>query len=110
MYLECLHSSDAVCSGIECVLLKRLAYPCRYFDPIYRFARPVPELCMIYNVVLDWIYITNGHSLTSWNRLFLTLAWLQQYARALYQLGCPFVLVLLTAPCVPYHQKNINDW
>ena len=80
-----------VCSGIEglCLLLKRLAYPCRYFDLIYRFARPVPELCMIYNVVLDWIYITHGHRLTSWNQLFLTPAWLEHYARAIHQLGCP---------------------
>ena len=84
-------SQGTVCSGIEglCLLLKRLAYPCRYFDLIYRFARPVPELCMIYNVVLDWIYITHGHRLTSWNQLFLTPAWLEQYARAIHQMGCP---------------------
>ena len=84
-------SQGTVCSGIEglCLLLKRLAYPCRYFDLIYRFGRPVPELCMIYNVVLDWIYTNHGHRLTSWNQLFLTPAWLQQYARAIYQMGCP---------------------
>ena len=76
-----------VCSGIEglCLLLKRLAY----FDLIYRFTHPVSELCMIYNVVLDWIYITHGHRLTSWNQLFLIPAWLEQYARAIHQLGCP---------------------
>ena len=66
-------SQGTVCSGIEglCLLLKdlkRLAYPCRYFDLIYRFARPVPELCMIYSVVLDWIYTSHGHRLTSWNQ------------------------------------------
>ena len=33
-----------VCSGLEglCILTKRLAYPCRYFDMIHLFARPVP--------------------------------------------------------------------
>ena len=72
-----------------CVLLKRLAYPCRYFDLMYRFARPVPELCMISNAVLDWIYTNHGHRMTSWNQLFLTPAWLEQYARAIYQMGCP---------------------
>ena len=68
-------SQGTVCSGIEglCLLLKRLAYPCRYFDLIYRFARPVPELCMIYSVVLDWIYTSHGHRLTSWNQLFNTM-------------------------------------
>ena len=51
-------SQGTVCSGLEglCILLKRLAYPYRYFDLIYRFARPVPELYMIYNAVLDWVY------------------------------------------------------
>ncbi|CAH3112689.1 unnamed protein product [Porites lobata] len=31
-----------VCSGLEglCLLLKRLAYPCRYFDLISTFGRP----------------------------------------------------------------------
>ena len=46
-----------VCSGLEglCLLLKRLPYPCRYFDLISTFGRPVPELCMIANTVLDWV-------------------------------------------------------
>ena len=71
-------TQGTVCSGIEgfCLLLKRLAYPCRYFD-------------LIYNVVLDWIYTNHGHRLTSWNQLFLTPAWLEQYSQAIYQMGCP---------------------
>ena len=38
-----------VCDGMEglCLLLKRLAYPCRYFDLIYTFARPVPITCPV---------------------------------------------------------------
>ena len=44
---------------------------------------------MIYNVVLDWIYANHGHRLTSWNQLFLTPAWLEQYARGVFQMGCP---------------------
>lgn len=44
-----------VCRGLEglCILLKRLPYPCRYYDIIYRFARLVPELSMLRNVVLQ---------------------------------------------------------
>ena len=60
-------SQGTVCSGIGglCLLLKRLACPCRHFDLIYRFPRPVPELCMIYSVVLDWIYTSHGFSLSA---------------------------------------------
>ena len=44
-------SQGTLCSDLEglCILLKRLAFPCRYYDMIYRFARPVPELSLIYN-------------------------------------------------------------
>lgn len=73
------------CSGLEgfCIPLKRSAYPCRYYDMIYRFARPVPELCMLHNVVIDWIFENHSHQLTSWNQRFLTLACLEQYVQAI---------------------------
>ena len=53
-----------ICDGMEglCMLLKRLAYPCRYSDMIARFGRPVPELCMITNRVMDFIY--DAHRIT----------------------------------------------
>ena len=38
-----------------CILLKRLAYPCRYSDMVPRFARPIPELCIITNHVMNLI-------------------------------------------------------
>ena len=43
----------SVCSGLEavCLVLRRLAYPCRYADLISTFARPVPVLCMICNFI-----------------------------------------------------------
>lgn len=50
---------NKVTCGIEeafCIFLKRFAYPCRYQDLIHRFARPVPQLCMISNVVMNHIY------------------------------------------------------
>ena len=55
-------SQGTVCDGIEgfCILLRRLAYPCRYFDLVKRFARLVPELSLIANTVLDWIYENHG--------------------------------------------------
>ena len=39
-----------------CVLLKRLAYPCRYSDMVPRFARPVAEICVINNHMMNLIY------------------------------------------------------
>ena len=43
-------------SGIEglCILLKRFTYPCRLGDMIPKFARPVPQLSMIWNQVMDY--------------------------------------------------------
>ena len=80
-----------VCNGIEglSILLKRLAYPCRYYDLIYTFARPVPELCMISNVVMDWMFIHHGFRLSSWNQPFLSPAALQEYAQAITRKGSP---------------------
>ena len=80
-----------VCSGMEglCILLKRLNYPCRYSDMIRGFARPVPELCMLTNTVLDWVYATHGERLTSWNQPFLSRECLESYARTISEKGAP---------------------
>ena len=60
-------SQGTICPGEEglCLLLRRLCYPCRYRDLIHRFGRPVPELFMITNTVLDWMYDNHAHRLTS---------------------------------------------
>ena len=34
----------------------------------------MPELCIIANTVLDWVFNKHGFRLTTWNRPFLTLA------------------------------------
>lgn len=80
-----------VCDGMEglCMLLKRLAYPSRYFDLISTFARPLPELCMITNTVMDWIYDNHGHRLTSWNQPFLSRRSLEEYSQAIARKGAP---------------------
>ena len=53
---------------------KRSTYPCCYFDLSSTFGRLVPELCMIANTVLDWVFNKHGFRLTTWNQPFLTLA------------------------------------
>ena len=71
------------------MLLKQLAYPCRYFDLISTFARPIPEICMITNTVLDWMYDNHGFRLTSWNQPFLSRVSLEQYSQAIARKGAP---------------------
>jgi len=50
------------------VCLKRFAYPCRYANLVPRFGRPVPQLCMICNLVVDDIYNRFSHLLTDLNQ------------------------------------------
>lgn len=80
-----------VCDGLEglCLVLKRLTYPCRYFDLMYTFARPVPELCMLSNTIFDWVYNQHGFRLSSWNQPILSPPALEEYAQAITQKGCP---------------------
>ena len=77
------------CSALEglCILLKRLTYPCRYSDMMHRFQRPVPELSMIVNTVLDYVYIRHSHRLTQWNMALLNPAALEQYAEVITEKG-----------------------
>lgn len=80
-----------VCDGKEAlyILLKRLAYPCRYTDMVPRFGRNPSELCLIFNEVVDYIYTTHRHRLQSWDQPFLQAAQLQRYAEAVYSQGAP---------------------
>ena len=59
-------SQRTVASKTEgpCMLLKRTAYPCRYNDIIQRFGRPVPEICMITNAVINCLY--ENHRMEPW--------------------------------------------
>ena len=61
------------------MLLRRMAYPCRYGDMIPRFAKPVPVLSMITNQMIDFIYNVHGHKVLNWNHDLLSPANLQTY-------------------------------
>ena len=75
--------------GIEglCCVLKRFAYPCRYSDMIPLFGRTVPELSMISNVAVDYIYNHHGHKLLQWNEMLFNPENLQTYANAIHFKG-----------------------
>ena len=68
-------------------MLKRLAYPNRYFEFIPRFGRPLPQYCIIFYWILDHIYETFKHLLTDFNVAFLTPQKLDEYADAIRTKG-----------------------
>lgn len=70
-----------------CMLLKRTAYPCRLNDMMRRFNRPVPEISMIINIVIDYIYDHQGHRITEWNDQILSPHKLESYAEAIHNKG-----------------------
>lgn len=52
---------------------------------IPRFARPVPQLCMISNLVVDHIYTTWSHLLSTFNQEWLSIQNLIKFSDAVYQ-------------------------
>ena len=54
---------------------------------IPRFDLPVPEIRMMTDVVLDWIYTEHGHHLTDFNQPFLSRTSLRTYLDAFHQKG-----------------------
>ena len=54
-----------------CMLLKRFSYPCRYSDTIHHFARPVPEISMITNAVMDHICFCGALVIESHNGILI---------------------------------------
>ena len=71
------------------MLLRRFSYPCRYSDMISGFGRPVPELCMITNEVIDYIFDNHSHRISQWNDDILNPYLLQEYADVIHAKGAP---------------------
>ncbi len=72
-----------------CICLKRFAYPCRYADLVPRFCRPVPQLCIIANHIVDDIYNRYSHLLTDLNQPCLSRENLASFATAVCNKGAP---------------------
>ncbi|XP_073251791.1 uncharacterized protein [Porites lutea] len=108
-------SQRTVSDGIEglCMVFRRMAYPCRYSDLIPRFGRPVPVLSMICNRVIDYIYDSHVHRLTSWNPQLLDPASLQMYCDAISRNGSPldncfgFIDGTVRPVCRPGEQQRV---
>lgn len=70
-----------------CIFLKRLVYPCRYGGMISRFSRPVRQLSIISNDMVDFFYDHWHHLLTDYNHNLLSPANLVEYANAIHRSG-----------------------
>ena len=68
-----------------CIFFKRLAYGCRYLNMVPKIARPVPQLCMVSNLVMDYVYTHWNHSLSTLNQPWLSLDNLERFANATFQ-------------------------
>ena len=75
--------------GIEalCIFLKRFSYPCRYSDFIPCFGRPVPDYCIISNLIMEHIFERFKHLLSDMNLPFLAPNYLEDYCCAVYNKG-----------------------
>jgi len=67
--------------------LKRFAYPCRYADMVPLFSRPVPQICMVTNEVMNHIYDRWHHLLSDLNQPWLSPANLERFAEAVHDRG-----------------------
>ena len=72
-----------------CIFLKRFANPCRYLDMLPRFGRPVPQLSMITNHVMNILYESWNHLLRTFQQGFLSVNNLESFANAVHQCGAP---------------------
>ena len=78
-----------ICDSTEglCIVLKQLAYPCHYSDLISIYGRPVPEISMISNTVIDFTFEHHGRRILELNHTILNHHALQTYAEAVSDKG-----------------------
>ena len=105
----------SICDGMTglCITLNRLTYPCRYSDMIPTFGVSVPELCMIYNTVIDYIFNEHGHLISHCNPTLLSPENLQLYADSIAAKGAAlqncfgFVNGTVCPICRPKHHQRV---
>ena len=87
--LEVSCNNGVQVDGIEalCIFLMRFAYPCRFADLVPTFGRPIPQLCMITNEVINFTYQQWGHLLSTLDQPWLSPHNLQLFADAVHSQG-----------------------
>ena len=95
-----------------CVCMKRFAYPCRYVDLVPKFGRPVPQLCMITNMMVDDLFDRYSHILRELDQPWLSPANLQMHATKVHNKGAAldncwgFVDGTVSPICRPQHDQR----
>ena len=79
-------SNGTTADGMEalCIVLRKLAYPCRLGDMIPLFGSSAPELSLISSEIVDHLSNTFGNLLSSLDQPWLSRARLRSYADAIY--------------------------
>ena len=70
-----------------CIALKRFTYPCRYAGLTPRFGRPVSQLCMVANLVVDHLNDRLGYLLIDLDQPWLSRQCLKMFANASHNKG-----------------------
>ena len=83
----CCNGTKAFSIDALCLFLRRHCYPCRYVDLVPLFGRSIPELCLINNTFVDFIYRRWGHLLTTINQPWLSPINLQEFANIVHDKG-----------------------
>ena len=86
--ITCHFYNDLVVDSTEalCIVLSRLAYPCRYLDMVPLFGRSVPQLS-IFNQTMDLIDSSHNHRLNDLNQVWLTPSCLKAFADSVHRKG-----------------------
>ena len=87
--LNCHLYNDLVVDSAEalCIVLSRLAYPCRYLDMVSLFGRSVPQLNMIFNQTTGLIDSSHNHGLSDLNQGWLSPRCLKAFANSIHRKG-----------------------
>ncbi|GJJ68191.1 nuclease HARBI1 [Entomortierella parvispora] len=72
-----------------CIVLRRLAFPCRLVDLMPMFGRSEGMLSRIFNKTITWIYNRWARQLFTWDHARLTPAKLEQFAAVIREAGSP---------------------
>ena len=95
------------------IFLKRFPYPCRSSDMLPSYGRPVPQLSMISNVIMDFVYLNHKHLLEDFNQPWLSHQSLQTFGDAVHAKWAPlqncwgFVDGTVRPICRPKNQISI---
>lgn len=105
-------SSRITVENVEglCLVLKQMANPCQKDDLIQCFGKPMSELRIVTNKVIDYLYRVHKHRITKWNEYLLSPAHLEIYSDAISSKGASLdnCFGFIDCPVKPNNRKIFN--